>query len=84
MNEQWKASGDCEKCRKKSYCSKPCKVHKERVSKECLKKVLDTGLSLEQLKIPDDLLTKYRIDKDLQELKNEHDNRANAVHLVGG
>lgn len=65
MNEQWKVGGNCEKCRKKLYCSKPCKVHREKVSKEYLKMLLDAGLSLEQLKIPDDLLTKYRVDKDI-------------------
>lgn len=24
-NEQWLKGGDCSKCRKASYCSKPCK-----------------------------------------------------------
>ena len=23
-NEQWLLNGDCSKCRRKSYCSKPC------------------------------------------------------------
>lgn len=24
-NEQWKSGGDCSKCRRNKYCSKPCK-----------------------------------------------------------
>lgn len=28
MSEQWKLVGDCSICRRKSYCSKPCKVAK--------------------------------------------------------
>lgn len=28
MDEQWKLSGDCNKCRRKNYCSKPCTVNK--------------------------------------------------------
>lgn len=24
-NEQWKSGGDCSKCRRHKYCSKPCK-----------------------------------------------------------
>ena len=28
--EQWKHGGHCEFCRRKSYCSKPCKAHKSR------------------------------------------------------
>ena len=31
--EQWESGGDCEKCRRKNYCSKPCKAAKERESK---------------------------------------------------
>ena len=26
-SEQWKHGGDCEKCRRKNYCSKPCKAN---------------------------------------------------------
>lgn len=25
--EQWKLSGDCSKCRRKSYCNKRCTAH---------------------------------------------------------
>lgn len=25
VNEQWLSSGDCSKCRRNKYCSKPCK-----------------------------------------------------------
>lgn len=27
-NEQWKHGGDCAKCRRESYCSKPCTLRK--------------------------------------------------------
>lgn len=29
---QWEAGGDCTECRRKSYCNKPCKANKLRVS----------------------------------------------------
>jgi len=29
--DQWKRGGDCEKCRRKKYCSKACTMHKKRV-----------------------------------------------------
>ena len=28
QNEQWKLSGDCSKCRRSSYCTKPCSANK--------------------------------------------------------
>lgn len=30
-NEQWLLQGDCSKCRKNNYCSKPCSCHKRMV-----------------------------------------------------
>lgn len=30
-SEQWKLEGNCDKCRKKEYCSKGCKAAKTRV-----------------------------------------------------
>lgn len=30
-SEQWKLDGKCFECRRKEYCSKPCKVNKNRV-----------------------------------------------------
>lgn len=30
MNDQWKLSGDCKLCRRKSYCKKPCTANKRR------------------------------------------------------
>jgi len=27
-NEQWVKGGDCKKCRRQNYCSKPCKEYK--------------------------------------------------------
>ncbi len=29
-NEQWKLNGNCEKCRRNNYCSKPCTRHNRR------------------------------------------------------
>lgn len=29
-NNQWKLNGDCKKCRRKEYCSKPCGAKKKR------------------------------------------------------
>lgn len=30
MTDQWKRTGNCELCRRKSYCKKPCKAKKNR------------------------------------------------------
>lgn len=30
-NEQWKAEGDCSKCRRKNYCKKKCTAHNKAV-----------------------------------------------------
>ena len=32
-NEQWKTDGDCTKCRKQKYCSKPCNANKKATNK---------------------------------------------------
>lgn len=29
-NERWLSDGDCSKCRRQSYCKKPCTVKKRR------------------------------------------------------
>lgn len=31
-NEQWLLDGDCSKCRKNNYCSKPCTRHKRMIN----------------------------------------------------
>ena len=31
ITEQWRLNGDCEKCRKQKYCSKPCTANKTNV-----------------------------------------------------
>lgn len=36
-NEQWKANGDCDICRRKSYCKKPCKKRKDKCYNEISK-----------------------------------------------
>lgn len=33
-NEQWKLSGNCEKCRRNNYCSTPCTRHTRRINSE--------------------------------------------------
>lgn len=30
MTDQWKRTGNCELCRKKSYCHNPCRANKRR------------------------------------------------------
>lgn len=32
-NERWKSDGDCRKCRRDPYCTKPCKARKKNVKK---------------------------------------------------
>lgn len=36
LTEQWLLDGICSKCRKKDYCSKPCKSNKKRNENEIL------------------------------------------------
>lgn len=33
QNEQWKLNGDCSKCRRRDYCTKPCTKCKTRNSR---------------------------------------------------
>ena len=33
-NEQWMLNGNCEKCRRNNYCSKPCTRHDRRIRAE--------------------------------------------------
>lgn len=39
-NERWKSDGDCRKCRRKEYCSKPCTM-----LKRAYKKALDQAIA---------------------------------------
>lgn len=41
-NEQWKLSGDCTKCRRNNYCSKPCTRYNRRARAEMKRLVADT------------------------------------------
>lgn len=41
-NEQWKLSGNCEKCRRNNYCSTPCTHHNRRIRAEFKGLVADT------------------------------------------
>ena len=38
-NEQWKLQGDCTKCRRKEYCSKPC-TRCNRVARAKMKRLV--------------------------------------------
>lgn len=40
-NEQWKLSGDCTKCRRNNYCSKPCTRYNRRARAEMKRLVAD-------------------------------------------
>jgi len=35
-NEQWKGGGDCNKCRRQSYCHKPCKKSRQQFVKNLI------------------------------------------------
>lgn len=37
--EQWNLLGECTKCRKEKYCSKPCKAHKKNVQRKVMNAV---------------------------------------------
>ena len=32
-NEQWKADGDCQKCRRRKYCKTECRASREHTSR---------------------------------------------------
>ena len=34
MDEQWLYEGDCEKCRKQKYCTKPCTQNKRALRRK--------------------------------------------------
>lgn len=58
-NEQWLLDGICQECRRKDYCSKPCKRNKVRTESEIIsyiRKRTGIGGVLEQLQ-------KVRINK---------------------
>lgn len=45
--EQWKLNGDCDKCRRKNYCTKKCRAKQtkiERVLEEYSKSIIDSVL----------------------------------------
>lgn len=41
-NEQWKLQGDCTKCRRNNYCSKPCTHYNRRKRAELKRLVANT------------------------------------------
>lgn len=40
IKEQWLHQGDCKECRRKSYCKKPCKAHKEKIENDIYEKIV--------------------------------------------
>ncbi len=44
-NEQWQEEGNCKKCRRANYCSKPCKAAKWRLEEVIRTKLAEkTGI----------------------------------------
>ena len=61
--DQWLEEGDCSKCRRSKYCSKPCKKHKVATKRMITNMVLEaTGVQI--------------IKNELRKLgaRNEYDN----------
>lgn len=51
-NEQWLLDGICQECRRKDFCSKPCKRNKVRTASEIMAYInarTRTGMLLEQI-----------------------------------
>ena len=51
-NEQWLLDGICRECRRRSYCSKPCKRNKVRTEREimtCIYERTEIGVLLEKI-----------------------------------
>lgn len=49
-NEQWKSGGDCSKCRRNKYCSKPCKENirlKDRIIYDAILEKTKIGKALQ-------------------------------------
>lgn len=36
MSENWRIDGNCKECRRKKYCTKPCKAHTSRIHLDVL------------------------------------------------
>ncbi len=52
MVDSWKLDGNCENCRRKNYCSKPCTLNKRRSSMimhNAVRKVLNDRLGLDKI-----------------------------------
>lgn len=47
-NEQWLLDGDCSQCRRKSYCSKPCKIA-ERETDISIRNAIMTATGLDKI-----------------------------------
>lgn len=88
-NEQWKLSGNCEKCRRNNYCSKPCTRHNRRIRAEFNGLVADTMKSEEEsllnTKSKEDEevsnkieIVKYIVSVKLDEKKKREDAKKNA------
>lgn len=40
-SEQWKLSGDCDKCRKQKYCGKPCTARGKFIQRKALEYITE-------------------------------------------
>lgn len=52
MADSWKIDGNCENCRRKNYCSKPCTLNKRRremIMHNAVRKVLNDRLGLDKI-----------------------------------
>lgn len=43
-SEQWLLNGDCSKCRRENYCSKPCTLYK-RKSKAIMHRIVKNAIN---------------------------------------
>lgn len=43
-NERWLLDGDCEKCRRKLYCSNVCRAHKVAISNQVANLITDSTM----------------------------------------
>lgn len=48
MADSWKIDGNCENCRRKNYCSKPCTLHKRR-TKAIISQAVNKALGLDKI-----------------------------------
>lgn len=45
-NEQWLSAGNCDICRRKKYCSKPCKPSRDRQAQEFVRLMMNAMINV--------------------------------------